>query len=659
MENIIRIGTTYYPEHWPRERWPEDVRLMREAGINVLRLTDSAWAKLEPRNGEFDFQWLDDFLDLIKKTDIKVVLSTPIEASPVWLRHQHPEVVAHDKFGNIHAERGYHCHNNSTFIYYIQRLVNKMAEHYANHQSVIGWQIDNELRATPCYCKECEEGFNKWLQDKYGSLEKLNQGWGTTFWSQVYNEWEEIKLPKADQLTKSVSQILDYSRFKSDSTVNHLNRQVDIIKKHAPHQFVTHNSLGLYLDLDLYKLSEKLDFMSLDTYPDVDADNTYMCLSLDIHRSTKRDNVWVLEQKNGYFNYGDYNLAIEPGIVRLWAIQDIARGSNAVLYYRWRANQYSWEQNPNGILLHDGTPRRAYNEVQQLTKELREINHPLAETKVDAPVAILHSYDHIWSFEAHKQYKNFDYRQHIISYYKSLLRMGITPDLVEPNMDLSVYKFVVAPSLTMVSDSIYENLKNYVENGGTLIIGARSGFKTWENTTIETPWPGKLSALAGVTIDEFEVLPDRYSNTITYKNQEYEVKVWLDMLKTNTAETIATYKKKFYAGRTAISKNHLGKGTVYFVGVMGNENLAHRLLTDIAEEVQLEYATLPDGVYYSRRKNENDSFDFYVNMSQEPKEVDLIEGGVDIVSGEKVSGKIRIKGLDALILQSNKIPSKI
>lgn len=651
MDKKIYIGTTYYPEHWPRERWAEDIRLMKEAGLNVLRLAESAWAKLEPEDGKFDFQWLDDFIDMVSEENFQIVLGTPIEASPVWLRHKHPEVVRKDEFGRIHAERGYHCKNNSALIYHVNRLVTEMVKHYKDHPNVIGWQIDNELRSVPCYCQECEEAYRSWLKEKYGTIENLNRLWGTTFWSQIYNEWEEIKLPSADQLTKSVSQILDFRRFQSDSTVKHLNRQIDIIKAHAPHHFVTHNSLGLYLWLDLYELAENLEFMSVDSYPNIDAENADTCLSMDLHRSAKRDNFWVMEQKNGYFNYSHYNLAIEPGIVRLWAYQDIARGANGVLFYNWRSTRFSWEQNPNGVLRHDGTPRRSYYEIQQLTNELSNFGHQLAETTVEAPVAILHSYDHIWAYEAHKQYTNFDYRQHIKSYYRALLRMGITPDLLDPHTDLSPYKIVIAPSLMMINDDIYENLQKYVENGGCLIIGARSGMKTWENVTIETPWPGVLSDLAGVTIPEFEVLPDHYANTISYKGKEYMVKVWLDILETKTAESIAIYTKKFYAGRTAISRNSYGKGAVYYVGVMGSDELISDFLADIANEHGLKYTTLPEKVYVTRRVKDKDHYIFYINMSKEQKKIVLEEKGFDLISGKYLSGEVLLNGLDLLLLK--------
>lgn len=652
MDNQIYIGTSYYSEHWPRERWPVDVRLMKEAGINVLRVADLAWSRLEPEEGIFDFSWLDDFIALASREGIRFILTTPIEGSPVWLRHKHPMVVRTDEFGRIHAERGFHCHSNTVFAHYVSRIVTKMAEHYADHPAVIGWQIDNELRAVHCYCKECHIEFREWLRRKYGTLDALNDAWGTVFWSQLYNKWEEVQMPTADQLTKSISQVLDFYRFSSDAVVNHLNMQVDIIKSFAPHHKVTHNSLGLYLWLDLYKLANKLDVMGVDLYPDVDSDNVYTCLNLDIHRSVKRDNMWIMEQKNGYFNYSDYNLAIEPGLVRFWTYQDIARGGNAVVYYRWRSGRFSWEQNPNGILRHDGTPRRAYDEIKQASRELSGFEAELASTRVEAPVAILHSYDQIWAFESQKQYSNFNYRAHITAYYRELLRMGITPDLVDPSMDLSRYSFVIAPSMAMVSPEIKANLESYVRNGGCLVVGARSGMKSWENTTIDTAWPGLLSELAGIEIDEFEVLPDHYSNGVVYRNQEYRVNSWLDMLKTLSAETLATYTEKFYAGRTAIARNRFGKGTAYYVGVMGSQELIRDLLSDVAAECQVTKLQLPDDVYVSRRIGDQARYTFYLNYSREPRSVSLAEEGIDAMTGNAVSGEAAIQGLDVLVVKT-------
>ncbi len=231
--------------------------------------------------------------------------------------------------------------------------------------------------------------------------------------------------------------------------------------------------------------------------------------------------------------------------------------------------------------------------------------------------------------------------------------MGITSDLVDPTTDLSSYKLVIAPSMAMVNDQIYNNFKKYVESGGHLIIGARSGMKTWANTTTDSPWPGLFAELAGIEIDEFEVLPNRYMNTITYNGRDYDVKIWLDMLEPKTAESLAIYNKKFYAGRTAISRNTYGRGIVYYVGVMGNDELASDLLYDMVRACNLNPIRLPKGVYLSSRVNENKRYTFYINRSNQTAHVHIQERGYDILNRKSVYGKVQLNGLDVLILQTD------
>lgn len=652
MDKKIYIGAAYYPEHWPKERWSKDIQMMKEAGINVLRMAELAWSFLEPEDSGFDFGWLDEFISMAYKEGIEVILGTPIEATPTWLNNMHPEIIAADEFGRIHGGRGRHCYNNENFIEHVERIVNEMAAHYASNPAVIGWQTDNEIRAAKCYCPKCTGLYRKWLQNRYGTLEKLNEEWGTRFWSQVYKSWDEVKLPAADQLTVSVSQILDHSRFASHSAVEHSNRQAEIIKRHAPHQFVTHNTMGLYPWLDVYKLSEKLDFISWDSYPGVDDDNFLTCMSHDHQRGAKQSNFWVMEQKNGYFNGADYNLAIEPGLVRLWGFQDIARGADGVVFYRWRSGRYNVEQNPNGILRHDGTPRRAYYEIKKLTGELGDFGEALAGTRVEAPVAIIYSYDQIWALESNRQYKSFDYVPNIMPYYKALAGMGVTADLVDPLADLSKYRMVIAPSFIMVSSEAAANLKKYVSDGGCLVFGARSGNKTWSNVTVDTPWPGLLSELTGIVIDEFEVLADKYFNTVSYKGKEYDVRVWLDMLECGTAETLAVYSGKFYAGRTAVSRNVYGSGTAVYVGVMGNDELIKDILSDALKECGIDAGPLPEGIFVTKRVSDSNAYTFIINAGRETKRVYVDKPGIDLLSKRHVFGEAFVKGLDVMVVRS-------
>lgn len=654
MKKKIYIGTAYYPEHWPEERWKTDIDLMHKAGINVVRLAELAWAFLEPEDGKFDFGWLDRFIELAYASGIETVLGTPTEITATWLNVKHPEVIAVNGEGHIHGGRGNHCYNSPALISFSERMIHKMAEHYKENPAVIGWQLDNEIRGTKCYCPVCSRLYREWLQEKYGSLEELNKQWGTCFWSQVFHSWDEIALPSESQYTISTSQILDHFRFASHSAVHFLKKQADIIKGIAPHQFVSHNSLGLCEWVNLYDMGRCLDDMGWDSYPYVDDDNYSTCMGHDLARAVKGKAYWVWEQKNGYVNYHTYNLAIDPGLVRLWTYQDLARGANGVVYYRWRSNRYGYEQNPNGILRHDGSPRGVYEEISKMNKELSGFAERLADTKVVAEVAIIYSYEQMWDEYSNKQYKNISYQNILLEYYKVILKMGITADLVEVVADLAQYKLVIAPGLALVNEKIVENLKKYSEGGGFLVLGVRSGIKTWAGAMIDQAWPGLFSEIAGVRVNEFEVLPAQQNNKVKYKGQEYSVGGWLDRLELVTACEEARYCEKFYAGDIAISRNKVGKGQVMYIGVMECGELLTELLADIANVCGLVNRNLPEGVFVTKRSGGTENFWFVINKNRFPVEFSMEVSGTDVLSGQYVFHNMKIPALDLLIISEDR-----
>ena len=653
----ITIGVAYYPEHWGRERWLTDIKKIKECGLSTLRLAELAWAQMEPEEGRFDLDWLEEFINLAwKEAGLKIILGTPSEASPVWLRDKHPEVIRLNAAGLREGGRGQHCHNTPVYRAYISRMAEEMAKRFANHPAVIGWQIDNELRGVECYCDCCRKAFQDWLKRKYETLDNLNQEWGTRFWSQHYNTWEEICLPTQDQLTISTSQVLDYKRFVSDTTVEFLNMQVDILKKHAPHQFVSHNSLGArYYAINMFDLAKKLDFYAWDSYPHVDADYTECCLGHDLARGTKHRAFWMLEQKNGYFNGSNYNLALEPGIVRNWGYQDISRGANGVMYYRWRANRWGQEQNPNGILRHDGSPRRAFYEIQQLIKELAPISSDLASSQVYAPVALIHNYSDIWAHQAKRQYTNISYDDVMMEYYRALTENGVTPDIVLPNDEkLSNYRIVLAPNLMLISQAEAENLKKYVANGGHLVLGVRSGMKNENNVVTDLPWPGLLAELAGVTVDEFEAFPPHAWNTVVYQGISYDVRKWADVLTSHTAQVKAVYGGKFYQGKPAVTRNVYGQGSVTYFGAAGCPELTKRYLEALLDEYGIVRTKMPAGVFLTIRETETKRFLFVINMNTQPCFLELPCSGTSCISGKQAGGAVCVKGMDTEVILCEK-----
>jgi beta-galactosidase len=659
LENI-NIGTCYYPEHWPRERWETDAENMADMGLAVVRLAELAWSFMERRDGEFDFDWLEEFIAIAGKKGVKTLLGTPQEAAPMWLQKSHPEIVRVDETGLTHGGRGLHCHNNQVFRFYAARITREMARRFGNNPHVIGWQIDNELHGVECYCSSCQHAFRVWLRKKYGSVEKLNEAWGARFWSHHYNSLEEVDPPSNKLLTTLTSHVLDFKRFMSDSTVDFQNEQVRIIRDAAPGHFISHNSLGLYPHINMYHLAKELDVMSWDTYPSVDDDYVNVNKSHDMIRATRHDNFLMLEQKNGYFNGANYNLAIKPGLVRAWGMLDISRGANAVLYYRYRANRWGTEQNPNGILRHDGSKRRAYYEIQQLTQELKPLSKKLGKTKVSARVAIIHSYDDLWAFHANKQYTNYDVNRLENDFYRALLSRGVTADLIHPEDDLSRYSVVIAPNLMLVSQKTANNMYQFVEAGGTAVFHIRCGQKDTENVMVDIPWPGLLRELCGVSVDEFEAFPEGASsegafseghNSVQYRGKSYPVRWWADILTADTAETEGVYERDFYRGKSALTVNRRGKGKAVYFGAAGCEELIGDYLDALFAECGIKTLCLPDRVFVTERKSGEATYTFAVNMGYQPAEFKSDIRGTDVLTGKAVDGKIRLEPLQTMIIE--------
>ena len=652
MMNKVITGVSYYPEHWDRENWKTDIADMAGMGLSVIRAAESAWVNMEPQDGTFDFDWLEDFIALADEKKLKIVLGTPSWAAPVWLTVSHPEILRVNANGTRSGEGRPYCYRNKIVRYYAGRIAEKMAERFGKDPRVAGWQIDNELCAERCYCPECLYGFRVWLEKKYGSIGELNNAWGARFRSRCYGSFEEIDLPFGETGNLLTGQVLDYYRFISWSTIDFQNMQVEILRKHTVNQFITQNSLARHHELNMYDLTKQLDIAAWDAYPNVDDDYVNICKSGDLYRSVKHDNFWILEQKNGYINYSTYNLAITPGLVRAWTWLDIARGANGVVYYRYRANRWGTEQNPNGILRHDGSKRRAWFEIQQVNRELDSIAAELAETKVKAPAAIIHSYDDIWSGLAKNQYSNYDCHKLEDEFYRAFLSMGVAVDLVHPEDDLSSYRLVVAPNLMLVSEPIVKNLTAYVSGGGQVLFNVRSGQRDMNNIITDKTWPGLLRELCGITVDEFEAFPQGKGNTVVYRGREYPVRWWADIINAETAQTEAVYGQKFYRGKAAITVNRFGAGKAVYFGAAGCTELIADYIKALLDEAGIPTLQLPDRVFITERTSRDVSFTFILNLGDERREFDPGIRGTDILGGREVNGSVIVEPLEILLIKT-------
>ncbi len=663
---MFYFGVDYYPEQWPEAQWAEDARLMDDAGFNVVRLAEFAWAKMEPREGQYDFSWLDRTIDILGAHGIEIVLGTPTASPPPWLMARASDLflVREDGQRATFGNRREYCPNSPAYHDHTRRIVAQMAEHYANHPAVIGWQIDNEF-GQRCYCPTCAGAFRDWLRDRYGSLDVVNRSWGTSFWSHVYTAWDQIPLPLASGRAPNPGLALDFYRFASDSYVAYQQIQLNLLREKCPGHFVTHNFMGLGYDrIDYFDLARELDFVSWDNYPrgywalEPTVDPHLTGLSADTMRGLKHRNVWVMEQQAGPSGWETVGMAPRPGELRLWAYQAIAHGADAILFFRWRTARFGTEEYWHGILDHHGVPGRRYDEIARMGMEIKRSRDQLEGSEVRSSVALLLSYDSRFAFQIQGNNPGFSYSRHFYHIYSALRKHHVSVDVVAPGDDLSGYDLVVAPALHVLSRATAERLKQFVEMGGVLVVTSRSGVKDEANAVVNQPLPGLLADLCGVEVEEYDSLPKDAHKDLAFgpgargPSGSAHASLWCDVLGSHGADVVARYTEGYYAGRPAITMNQVGQGRAVYVGTLGDPSLYAALAPWLLDLAQVEpVLAAPPGVEVAERWRADQRLLFLLNHTSEEREVALDTDGVDLVSGESIiEGTVVLPPRDVLVL---------
>jgi len=660
---VFYFGVDYYPEHWPEERWPEDARLMAEAGFNVVRLAEFAWVKMEPHDGQYDFTWLDRAIEVLAARGIKVILGTPTASPPAWLMAKYPDLylVRDDGTPWTYGNRREYCPNNPTYHDYTRRIVTAMAEHYAGHPAVIGWQIDNEF-GDRCYCPLCNRAFQDWLRRRYGTLDNLNEKWGTIFWGHTYSEWSQIPLPLTTCRSANPGLWLDFYRFASDSYVKYQQMQIDILRHMCPGHVITHNLMGFKYDkINYFDLAKGLDVVSWDNYPRTQwsmqaaVDPSTAAIAADTMRGLKGKNIWVMEQQAGPGGWEVVSVMPRPGELRLWAYQSIAHGADAIIFFRWRTARFGTEEYWHGLLYHDGRPTRRYDEVKRMGTEIKRAGDVIVGSTIKARAAIIHSYDSRFAFQIQPNNPKFSYPGHVQHVYRALFRRNIPVDMVSPTADLSRYKLVAAPALHIVTAEIADNLRRYVEQGGTLILTPRSGVKDEANAVVNAPLPGLLADLCGMTVEEYDSLPEGVTQPLQFTipaRPDQVARVWYDVLAPQGAQVIARYTQDYYKGKPAITLNTYGKGRVLYVGVFGNDPLYETFMSWLLASVGVEgVLSAPEGVEVAERWQGNRRLLFVLNHTEQAQDVVLPGRYTNLLNGQSgLTGTVTLAGRDVLIL---------
>ncbi|MCI9447279.1 MAG: beta-galactosidase [Lachnospiraceae bacterium] len=662
----LHFGVDYYPEHWERARWDKDAALMQGMGIRMVRMAEFSWHKLEPEEGIYEFGWLDEAIGLFGAHGIYTIVGTPTAAPPAWMADKHPEILPIDREGRVRGFGGRHhdCQSSPVYRQYVRKLTEEMARRYGENPYVIGWQPDNELGNSHqelCTCASCRKHFQGWLRKKYQTVQNLNQAWGNAFWSQEYNDFKEVPAPRITVTGENPSAMLDWKRFCSDLIVDFAREQTEIIRRYAKNQFITHNYMGFADKVDYYKLGELLDFVSHDQYPggfylpeSPHEKEHVLAATLDVVRSYKNQPFWIMEQQSGITGWEVMGRAPAPGQLSAWAMQSIAHGADAVVFFRWRTCAMGTEQYWHGILPHSGNPGRRYKELQDFIHEVNPLMDSLQGSMPNAQVGIVFSFEQEYAFQIQPHHKDLSYTRQLQKYYHALYERNIPVDFVPQQGDFSKYKLLLAPLQYLMSPELEEKYMDYVGQGGHLLLTMRTGVKDVNNICMtERELPGRLSKVAGVEVLDYDCLRDAQIEVL-FGEEKLPAGIWSDLMRLLPGtETLASYASEFYAGEPCITAHAYGCGACYYVGTEPGEALMDRLLSLACSRAEVDSLMEPvDGVECASRENESQSFLFVINHTGECKAYEAPEG-YQLLKGGQAGA---LKAYEAQILQRQKMP---
>jgi beta-galactosidase len=605
-------GGDYNPEQWPETVWDEDTDLMQQAGVNLVSVGIFSWAKLEPREGEFDFGWLDRIIDKLHAAGVRVDLATATASPPPWLTHKYPEVLPVTETGVRYApgSRQQFCPSSPIFKKYAARLVTAIAERYSAHPALEMWHVSNEYacHVPHCYCTASAAAFRSWLRTKYGTIEDLNAAWGTAFWSQQYGEFEEIYPPSLAPTFRNPTQLLDFDRFSSDELLSHLRAESAILRAANPDIPITTNFMGFFKPLDYWRWAEEVDFVSNDSYPDPADENSpaWAAMTCDLVRSLKGGQPWVLmEQAPGAVNWRRHNAAKLPGMQRAWTYQAIARGADGILFFQWRASVAGAERFHSGMVPHAGTNTRSWREIEQVGAELKQLA-PMVGARVDAHVAIVFEWDSWWSIEQLALPSDLSYVQGVFAWYRELLRRNVVVDFVKADADLSGYAAVLVPSLFVATTSSLENLDAYAQAGGHLLVTYQTGICDANLRITDGGYLGALKNTLGLWIEEFavpaggdlfrtgETPPPALAITGSLAKVA-AASTWAEYLHTTTAEVLEEFSGGALDGQPAITRNAAGSGVGWYTATLPDDSTRGILLERILSEAGVDLGAVSAG----------------------------------------------------------------
>ncbi|MBN2642750.1 MAG: beta-galactosidase, partial [Victivallales bacterium] len=629
------LGVSYYPEQWSCRRWREDFRLMRELGFNTVRMGEFAWAFFETVSGKYESEWMQEAIALAAEYGVKTLLCTPTASPPPWLRKKHPAILGGNELGpfDYGARKGY-CVNCPEFIAAATAITEYLAESFVANPEVIGWQLDNEP-GYPFVCidQNCLTAFRHWLKRRYETIAKLNTVWGTSFWSHIYNDWDEIELPfNRPDGNWNPGEKLDYRRFFSDSFASYLKIQANILRKVGVKVPVMTNWPNTFWSVDLFRSCSFLDAMGWDNYgrcPGVTDYRDQLAAGEhhDICRGAAQNDFFIISEQTAQAP----THSPQAGI-RLQTLQDIAHGASGTIFFQWRPPRGGAEQGYISVLNPDGSPGITADQFKQLRQDLDALDKILPNTKVESEIAMLISYDSMWD-EGFWLRRDDGYDFRFNKFYTGLRTQNCNIDVISVESDLSQYKLIYAPGLRVVSDELAMKLTAWVEAGGVLMLTSMAGAKDEYARLREEKTPGILGRLAGVEVIATASRSAMSGNLILGNTDEsvlgFEIEfsdsgqrfnAWdrMDRIKLTKAVPIAVYRGGQLGATPAITSNYFGKGIVIFCGTDAEGYDFHQALAENVvklSKITFPLKTTPGIICSSLKLNDGGTCIFAINYT--------------------------------------------
>ena len=595
------LGVCYYPEHWPEAWWKQDATRMYDLGISYVRIGEFAWSRLEPSRGRYTWDWLDRAMDVLADAGLKVVLGTPTATPPKWLMDEHPDIAPVDSDGKTRGfgSRRHYSFSSQTYWHESSLIVDALAKRYGQHRGLAGWQTDNEYgchMTVLSWGPEDLKAFKGWLRQRYQSTDQLNEAWGNVFWSMELSDFEQISLPNLTVTESNPAAKLDFWRFQSSQVAGYDKMQCDIIRKHSPGRFITHNFMGFFNEFDHWDVGDNLDLASWDSYPIGFAeqflpteaekarwtDTSHPDIAPyhhDLYRAVGKGRWWVMEQQPGPVNWAPWNPIPKPGMVRLWTWEALAHGAEVVSYFRWRQALSAQEQMHAGLNLpgqHEWSPGGL--EAKQCGEEIARIGALPPAGK--SPVAIVYDYEAHWITHIQPQAKDFHYYELVFRWYESIRRGGLDVDFVRPGASLDGYKLVLVPTMPHINEAAE---KAFADCDGVMLFGPRTGSKTRHFSIPQNLPPGPLAELLGVRVIEVSSMRPSLSVTVAGHVAGKAQKWW------EHVETTAKILARFESGSPALT----AQDKRYYLACWPDETLLTSVMALVCAEAGLKRTELP------------------------------------------------------------------